>query len=224
MSAIQRAITLAVTCLALAATVPARAQHGAEVPAFTPPCDGDVWWADTTSRFDDFDFWVGTWQVYDRESGELVGLDQVEKTFEGCSLRQHWQQLDDRFALPGSPWRLEGGSFTALGTDGRWYQTWLDNSGSFLPLAGGLNVEGVMVLESEWLRYKSRAGGAVKMRFRLNWAAQDDGSIHNWGLAARIAPTGGEPEEIPWEKYFDIVYRKNATRGPVAELREGIEP
>lgn len=208
----------------LAVLAPANAQQGVPTAGFIPPCVSQPWWVETATRFDDFDFWVGSWQVYDTESDELVGLDRVEKVFEGCSLRQHWQQLDDRFALPDSPWRLEGGSFTAIGADGRWYQTWLDNSGSFLPLAGGLDAEGVMVLESEWLSYRSRAGEAVQMRFRLHWAPREDGTIHNWGLVAQSTPSEGEPQEIPWKKYFDIVYRRNVPHGPAARLEETAEP
>ena len=58
--------------------------------------------------------------------------DKIEKDFEGCVIRQHWRQMNDRFALPGAPWRYAGGSVTAIASDGRWQQNWLDNGGGNL--------------------------------------------------------------------------------------------
>ena len=85
-----------------------------EPPAFAPPCEGKVWWADSTAGREDFDFWVGEWQVFDRESGLLVGFDDVEKVFGGCAVRQHWRHMNDAYTLPGAPWRMQGGSHTTL--------------------------------------------------------------------------------------------------------------
>ena len=210
-----------VTILGLAAFAALLATAGAQTTAtpepFEPPCAGKVWWADSDATFGDFDFWVGTWQVYDTSSGELMGFDEIVRLFGGCALRQHWRQMNDRFSLAGAPWRLEGGSFTTLGADGRWHQTWLDNGGSSLPLAGGLDPEGVMVLESEWLEFRTRAGDDVTMRYRWHWDPQDDGTIHNWGFVAR-APAAAA-DEVEWQKYFDIVYRRNAPGGPSAMLQ-----
>lgn len=212
------------TTLALATVPPsASAQAAAVSEGFTPPCAGDVWWADSDATFSDFDFWIGTWQVYDSKTGELLGFDDITKAFEGCALRQHWRQLNDRFSQPNAPWRYEGGSFTSLGPDGRWHQTWLDNGGSSLPVVGGLDAAGVMVLESDWLEFRTRAGEDVRVRYRWHWEPRSDDTIHNWGFVARGSAEEGGPERIEWRSYFDILYRRNVPGGPNASLRRGTE-
>lgn len=212
------------TTLALAtAPTAAVAQATAGSEEFTPPCAGEVWWADSDATFGDFDFWIGTWQVYDSETGELLGFDGITKVFEGCALRQHWRQLNDRFSQPNAPWRYEGGSLTSLGSDGRWHQTWLDNGGSSLPVAGGLDAEGVMVLESDWLELRTRAGEDVRVRYRWHWDPQSHDAIHNWGFVARESQSEGGSEAIEWRSYFDIVYRRNVPGGPNASFRQGPE-
>lgn len=178
-----------------------------------PPCQGKVWWAESDAAYSDFDFWVGEWQVYERATDVLMGFDQITKAFNGCALSQHWRQMHDRYAAPGSTLRLQGGSHTALGADGRWHQTWIGNDGSNIPLSGGLNKDGVMVLESDWIEFTNRQGQAVKYRNRWHWAPQEDGSIHNWGQAQ-----SGNPDKPEWVTVYDIVYRRNSTGGPTAQL------
>lgn len=191
---------------------------GTAAQRFTAPCSGEVRWADSGATYSDFDFWVGEWQVYDLESGILMGFDEVDKAFGGCALRQHWRQMNDRYSIAGAARRLDGGSVTALGPGGKWHQTWVDNSGSNISLSGGLDASGVIVLESEWLEFKSRQGQEVRVKYKWHWDPQGDGSIHNWGLRASGA---GDP--IEWQKTFDIVYRRNAPKGPTARLYTNAE-
>ncbi len=183
-----------------------------------PPCQGGVWWADSDADYADFDFWVGEWQVFDRESGLLMGLDVIEKLFGGCALHQQWRQLNDRYAVPGMPRRLRGTSHTSLGADGRWHQVWVDNNGSWLPTSGGLDASGTMVLETEWQEFRNRQGQLVRLRHRWQWRPQPDGTIHNWGDIG--TPDG---DGVKWQRYFDIVYRRNERGGPQAHLDPGDE-
>ncbi len=184
---------------------------------FVPPCQGKVWWTESEATFEDFDFWIGEWQIYDRASGVLLGFDQIEKDFEGCVIRQHWRQMNDRFALPGAPWRYAGGGVTALASDGRWQQNWLDNGGLNLLLKGGLDEDGVMVLKSSWIEFTVQ-GQVVRQRYRWHWAPQEDGTILNWGFIKQTVD--GVPEQAPWQQYFDIVYARNAPGGRSFELAE----
>ena len=185
---------------------------------FVPPCQGDVWWAETDATFADFDFWVGEWQIHDRESGVLLGFDEIEKDFEGCVIRQHWRQMNDRFALPGAPFRYAGGSVTALASDGRWQQNWLDNGGGNLLLRGGFDDEGVMVLRSTWIEFTLPSGQVVRQRYRWHWAPQEDGTILNWGFVKQTVD--GAPDPAPWQQYFDIIYTRNAPGGSSFQLVE----
>ncbi len=185
---------------------------------FVAPCEGEIWWAETDATFADFDFWVGEWQIYDRATGVLLGFDEIEKDFEGCVIRQHWRQMNDRFALPGAPWRYAGGSVTAIASDGRWQQNWLDNVGGNLLLTGGFDREGTMVLKSSWIEFTTPDGQVVRQRYRWHWAPQEDGTILNWGFVK--VTVDGVPEQAPWQQYFDIVYARNAPGGPAFQLVE----
>lgn len=206
----RRLLMTVLTLLTVPLTTPA--EEGPE-PEFQHPCEGEVWWADTGANRSDFDFWVGEWQVFDRESGTLVGFDDIRKVYGGCALRQHWRHMNDRFTLPGASWRMQGGSETALAADGRWHQVWIDNNGGYIHVAGGLDGEGVMVLQSDWIEYTDRAGNSQKLRYRWHWAPKDDGTIHNWGLRQRATSELSE-----WTTVFDIVYRPNAPGGPTAHF------
>ena len=63
---------------------------------FKHPCSGEPWWVDNGISFEDFDFWIGEWQVYDTASGEMRGFDDIEFVHDGCAVKQHWRQMDDR--------------------------------------------------------------------------------------------------------------------------------
>jgi len=181
-------------------------RQGAADGEFVPPCQGPVWWAESDATYEDFDFWVGEWQIHDRNSGVLLGFDEVEKTHEGCAIRQNWRQMNDRFALPDAPWRYAGGSITALGIDGRWQQRWVDNGGGVLPMIGGFDENGEMVLESRWLTYQTPDGLEISNKYRWHWAPQEDGTILNWGFLQQEINGGGG---TGWLQYFDIVYSRN---------------
>ncbi|MEM7741118.1 MAG: hypothetical protein AAF225_09990, partial [Pseudomonadota bacterium] len=47
---------------------------------FSPPCSDD--------RYNDFDFWVGTWDVYVGES--LMGRNVITKEEAGCLVLETW--------------------------------------------------------------------------------------------------------------------------------------
>ncbi len=199
------------------------------------PCAGDIWWADSNATWSDFDFWVGEWLVVDRASGKLMGFDQVEKVNGGCALSQRWHQMNDRFAVPGSPRRLSGGSRTSLGVDGRWHQIWMDNNGSWIPVAGGLEPDGTMRLESEWQEFTNRQGQPVRLKYRWQWKPLADGTIHNWGEVgvpedSRVSKDSGASKDsgdsgsIQWQKSFDILYQRNERGGPTLRLDSGAGP
>ncbi|MEM9532165.1 MAG: hypothetical protein AAGA23_14725 [Pseudomonadota bacterium] len=201
---------LALLLVSLAAPLDSLAQTTAD-NKFLPPCEGDIWWADSDANRSDFDFWVGEWQVFDKASGLLVGFDDISEIRGGCALRQHWRHMNDQYSPPGAPWRMRGGSDTSLAADGRWHQVWIDNNGGYIHLSGGLDENGVMVLQSDWMEYRDRAGTGYKVRHRWHWAPQEDGTIHNWGFQQSELPAQSD-----WVKYYDIVYRRNVKGGPSA--------
>lgn len=175
-------------------------------------CKGPFTFVESTATYEDFDFWVGEWQVVTREGGELRGYDKIKTIHDGCVLFQEWHQMDDLFSLNGSPNRLRGTSLTGIDATGKWRQLWTDNVGSNMILTGGVE-DGVMTLRSEWIEIPQENGAAVKVRNLWYWHPQEDGSIHNWGEQQR------DSEDGPRRKYFDIVYRRAVIGGPTFNLR-----
>lgn len=126
--------------------------------SFEPPCASTVWWADSGARHSDFDFWVGEWMVFDRQSGRLNGIDIIEKDLGGCAIKQRWRHMNDDYSLRGAGWRMQGTSSSGIAADGLWHQQWLDNNGGYLMMVGKLNAQGEMVMESDWLEFTDRGG------------------------------------------------------------------
>lgn len=177
-------------------------------------CKGPITFAETDATYEDFDFWLGDWQVVDTATKELRSFDDVEVVLDGCVIKQQWTQMDDLFAAPGSPRRLRGQSLTGVDPQGRWRQMWTDTSGTNFVLTGGLDENGVMVLSSEWIDTKDQKGNPVKVRNIWHWQPMPDGTIHNWGFFQRDSETGQKT------KYFDITYHRSEKGGLSFVLRE----
>ena len=83
-----------------------------------------------------FDFWVGDWEVT-QPDGTVAGTNRVEIILGGCVLQENWESANGKSV---------GHSFNLYARDGKWHQTWVDNSGLLLELVGGLE-DGRMVNE-----------------------------------------------------------------------------
>lgn len=129
---------------------------------------------------DQFDFWVGTWDVFNPE-GEKAGENVIEKRHAGCALVENWS------GTSGS----SGTSVNFYDTQtGRWHQTWMGSWGQALFLNGGLDEGGSMVLASD---------PDVSPINRITWTPNDDGTVRqHW----QISEDGGET----WETAFDGTY------------------
>lgn len=126
-----------------------------------------------------FDFWVGEWDVYNPK-GEMVGENTISVIEDGCALRERWRATS-------------GGTGQSLNyydaSTGRWYQTWVANSGRPLRLEGGPEGD-AMVMGME----------APNVVHRITWSPNDDGSVRQlW----EISTDGGEN----WQAAFDGEYR-----------------
>lgn len=140
----------------------------------------------------EFDFWLGEWQVFDKETGKLIAYDRIEKDFGNCVVLQRWTSLDDTFRAESTPSRMRGMSLS--GHNGNeWVQIWADNMGGTVVLRGGLD-QGAMVLESKETSYG--------FYYRYTYAPQSDGSVHAFGSTA---PEGTDE----WTKDWDLVYKPN---------------
>jgi hypothetical protein len=102
----------------------------AKFVAFTAPC------AQPGSPWRQFDFWVGSWDVYDR-SGNLVGKSRIERILGDCVVLENWKGTSE-----GKSWN------TWNAARKRWEQSWVDSSASPVFFTGQLE-NGVMVYHSD---------------------------------------------------------------------------
>jgi hypothetical protein len=131
-----------------------------------------------SAEYRQFDFWVGTWDVY-LPNGQKAGENRIEPISAGCALLENWS---GRGGFTGKSLNIYDRD------DKRWHQTWVDSSGGLLMIAGSL-VDKRMVLSSE-------AGSTWQ---RITWTPNDDGSVRQfWESSADAGKT--------WTVAFDGKY------------------
>ena len=157
-------------CLALACFT-AGAPTGAQTPAAAPTA------ACNSPEYRQFDFWLGEWNVQDA-AGKPAGTNQITSIQGGCVLLENWKGAKNS----------TGNSFNMYyAADGKWHQTWVDNQGGRLDLAGGL-LDGKMVLDGD---APSQREPGKRVKHRISWerkganvrqlwrASRDDGKTWN---------------------------------------------
>ena len=164
--------------LAVLAAAPAPAQT---IPPASPPpaCAG--------SEHRQFDFWVGSWDVYPTGKPRLVADSLIEKLYGGCAIRENWMPLQ------GTP----GGSLNNfVAADKRWHQTWVDSSNARVEFAGGL-VDGKMVLLGYWEGVNGPGQDAL---IRMTYSRAADGSVRQFGEQST-------DHGLSWSTAFDFTYK-----------------
>ena len=77
------------------------------------PCESAV--------HDQFDFWVGDWQVFKTGTDTIVGQNQINRILNGCVVEENWTGAN------GSA----GKSFNTYNAqDSTWNQVWVDGGGN----------------------------------------------------------------------------------------------
>ncbi|WP_417489331.1 hypothetical protein [Maricaulis sp.] len=112
---------------------------------------------------DDFDFWVGQWNVYAPGGGAYQGQNSIVKTHGGCLVTEHWT------GAGGSTGQSMNFHDPLVGA---WRQVWVSQS-SFIDYTGGLNADGAMVLTGE---IHNVANGS-RAPFTGVWTPLEDGSV-----------------------------------------------
>lgn len=166
--------SLLATLLALPAAL-----AGAQAPPPAPPP------ACQSAEYRQFDFWVGTWDVY-LPDGQQAGENRIEPISAGCALLENWS---GRGGFTGKSLNIYDRD------DKRWHQTWVDSSGGLLMIAGSL-VAKRMVLTSDTANAGAASGGVQQ---RISWTPNDDGSVRQfWESSADAGKT--------WTVQFDGKY------------------
>jgi hypothetical protein len=175
------------------ATVPG--EPGPNTPAATgleaapvlvaPACD--------TSQHHQFDFWLGDWQVFDGSTDKLVAFDRVEKRYDGCVVEQNMTFVTDMYRRPGASQRLSGMSINRY--DGEeWLELWADNQWGAIAMRGSPDSNGAMVLKT--------ITPSRHRDLKIVWENHADGTVR---ILQYVAPAGSGR----WQKYGDLLYRKN---------------
>ena len=130
-----------------------------------------------------FDFWIGDWKV-ETPDGKVAGTNRIESILDGCVLMESWEGAGG----------TDGKSFNMYNRrNGKWQQTWIDNSGGRLDLVGGFE-GGRMVLRGE---SPARDGG--ELRHEIVWEPLAEGRVkQHW----RTSRDGGET----WSDAFVGIY------------------
>lgn len=138
----------------------------------------------TDAVHDDFDFWLGTWNVYAPDDGPYQGRNTITKSQGGCLITERWE------GASGST----GESLNAYDPlAGAWRQVWV-SPGNFIDYTGGLDAAGAMVLEGE-IFYP---GNGTRAAFRGTWTLRDDGTVRQ-----HFQQQGADGE---WTDWFTGIY------------------
>ena len=94
------------------------------------PCSGP--------EYSRLDFWIGEWELRSMipdtssETGWKIekARNKIRKILDGCVIEENFDGSTLESGLVGRSYS------TYSKTDGKWYQTWVDNSGSYLPFTG----------------------------------------------------------------------------------------
>jgi len=141
---------------------------------------------ETEPHFDDFDFWLGEWNVYSNdEKRDLQGTNSITKHHQNCLIMENWTSL-------------QGGTGRSMNyydpVEHKWRQLWVAG-GYSIDYSGGLDESGAMVLTGKINYYKTGKSQA----FRGVWTPNGDGSVGQFFEQQ-------DPETKEWTVWFDGLY------------------
>lgn len=133
-----------------------------------------------------FDFWEGSWEVYDANE-KFLGGNEIISLQGQCILQENWTSGAGKYT--GTSY-----NFYDSGND-EWNQIWIDNQGGHLKLKG--NLEGnSMVMRSEVLP----TGEGNTVLNQITWTPDNDGNVRQvWEIS--------EDEGATWKVVFDGIYK-----------------
>lgn len=171
---------LAVAALTCAAPLAAQTAPAPTPPATPPPpC--------SAPEHDQFDFWVGEWDVYANGTTQLVARSRIEKLYGNCAVRENWMPISGN----------GGGSLNGYDPATRqWHQRWIGSQAGFADFTGGF-ANGRMVLTGRWANVIGPGQDAL---IRMTYTKNADGSVRQHG---EQSVDFGQS----WTNSFDFVYR-----------------
>ncbi len=136
----------------------------------------------------DFNFWIGTWDVYQNGTEKIVGESHISSILGGNAIREEYSSKTTNYS---------GSSLNAYNkSEDRWEQYYLDNGGLTLHITGGL-VDGKMVLQNK------QVVNGESISNKISWEALPDGSVRQlWEQK--------KEDQEKWTVAFDGIYKKKA--------------
>jgi len=139
------------------------------------------------AEFRQFDFWLGDWDTFESDHSDpnSVARARVDPIAAGCAIHELYEQTDG----------LIGDSILSYDPVRKaWQQTWVDNRGSLLLLAGAFK-DGAVTMEGEM---HLRNGNKVMQR--ITWKVEG-GGVREFSVRSK---DGGKT----WEPFFDVLFKK----------------
>ena len=146
-------------------------------------------------RYRDFDFWIGSWDVYDT-AGRKAGNNTIVRASEGCMLYESWTNASG----------VDGHSLNYVdpATD-EWVQVWMGADGSLITGRGGLEGNGAMFFLGEHVLKTGE-----RRPFSMHFTPQGDGSVRQ---LLKESTDGGKT----WAVWFDGRYLPAGSEPPGTE-------
>jgi len=141
---------------------------------------------ETMKSFNDFDFWLGEWNVYSNDDArQFQGANSITKHHKNCLVMENWTSA-------------QGGTGSSMNyydaVEDQWRQLWVAG-GYSIDYTGGLDESGAMVLNGKINYYNTGKSHA----FRGKWTPNTDGSV-------RQLFEQQDPESQEWSVWFDGLY------------------
>lgn len=133
-----------------------------------------------------FDFWLGKWDATWDENGKIChGTNTITRTMNDFFIHENFVVLD------GANQGFVGESFSILDKkDGKWKQTWIDNTGGYLEFTGAVDGDTKIFEQSfvnkngKTIYQRMRFYNIQKDSFLWDWENSTDGI--KWNLSWRI--------------------------------------
>ena len=161
---------------------------GAQTPISSPAAPAGASAPCSAPEYRQFDFWIGEWDVT-LPDGRAAGRNRIESALGGCSLVEQWTGAG----------ASRGTSLNAYdATTKQWNQTWVDNEGQVLRLAGAFR-DGRMSMEGV-----APGADGRPARQRITWTPLPGGRVRQlW----ESSPDDG----ATWTVVFDGTYARRRT-------------
>lgn len=139
----------------------------------------------TIPETEQFAFWIGEWELSWGEKGQ--GTNTIRPVLDGCVIEERFQDL-----TPDGP-GLQGISVSTYDpAEGKWKQTWVDNTGSYLDFTGGIDGDR-MILSRETTR-----DGHPLLQRMVWYSISPDSLDWNWERSA----DGGKSWKVLWKIHY----------------------